>query len=152
MRILQVTTFFEQNGGVEKAVEDLSTSLAQNHSVQVLSSRHGHTIHEQFQTLRLTKAGGRVSLAGRPISISFSRFLSSYDVDVVHYHLPCPLAVFSHFLFPPRARVSVVTWHHDLVRNPFFNALMAPFLKKFLQKMDAIFVTAPAIVDILISF
>jgi rhamnosyl/mannosyltransferase len=57
------------------------------------------------------------------------------------------MAVLAHVVSRPQATVQVATWHHDLVRHQVFNTLMRPLLERFLTGMDAIFVTAPAMIE-----
>jgi len=146
LEILQVTTFFTEHGGVEKSVSDLSHALSQKHEVSVLCTQKGASVDKMIERVAVTACGSRFSLSGRPISFNFPQRLGARTVDVVHYHLPCPIAVLSTRLSSPRAKVKIATWHHDLVRHQAFNTMLSPFLDRFLAEMDAIIVTAPALI------
>jgi len=147
LNILQVTTFFTEHGGVEKSVADLSHSLADAHSVRVLCTTRGNTVRRVSGKVDVVAAGGAIAVNGRPFSPSFARELQQQTVDVVHYHLPCPMAVLSAPFVAPRAKASVATWHHDLVRHKLFNLVTHPLVDRFLDRVDSIIVTAPALID-----
>lgn len=147
MQILHVSTFFNEHGGVEKSVSDICRFLARNHSVHVLSTQKGKTERFVRDGIHVTASGASLTLSGRPLSISFPSLIRGYEVDVVHYHLPCPIAVFTDFFARPKAKVRVATWHHDLVRHPAFNASMAIPLERFLESLDLIMVTAPQLIE-----
>jgi len=146
--ILQVSTFFTHHGGVEKSVNDLVHGLKLDHDVKVLCTRSGAgTTVENEDGVEVTSVGSAISLSGRPVALRFPHELRRKTADVVHYHLPFPLAAGSHLLASPRAKLSVATWHHDLVRNPTFNRCIKPMMEAFLDRMDLILVTAPPMIE-----
>ncbi|MGH9550239.1 MAG: glycosyltransferase [Terriglobales bacterium] len=147
MKVLQVSTFFTEHGGVERSVADLSSALAVEHDVSVLCTRKGESTRDSFNGIDVTAAGGQITLSGRPLAMNFPIELSARSVDVVHYHLPCPIAVVSQFAFAPKAKIKVATWHHDLVRHKLFNQLLGPANDRFLNTLDRIIVTAPALIE-----
>lgn len=148
LNVLQISTFFTEHGGVEKSVADLSYGLAsKQHNVRVLCTVHGRGNTDRINGVQVESVGSVLTLAGRPLSCFFPKALSNQYADVAHYHLPCPIAVFSAPVARPRATVQVATWHHDLVRHKLFNKTMQPFMERFLRELDAIFVTAPALIE-----
>jgi glycosyltransferase involved in cell wall biosynthesis len=147
VRILHVSTFFNEHGGVEKSVSDLCRGLASTHRLDVLCTARGPSTKRELENISVTAAGGFLSMSGRPISPAFVDYIRNYDVDVVHYHLPCPMAVLSNSLARPRAKIRVATWHHDLVRHRLFNIALTPLLNRFLESLDSIIVTAPQLID-----
>jgi len=146
--ILQVSTYFADIGGVEKSVTDLVQGLKPNHNVAVLCTKHGAgtTVHSH-DGIEITSVGSPITLSGRPMAFSFPHELRRKSADVVHYHLPFPLAAGSHLLGAPKAKLSVATWHHDLVRNPAFNRFIKPMMEAFLDRMDLILVTSPPMIE-----
>ena len=145
--VLQVSTFFGENGGVEKSVSDLSHALAEKLRVQVLCTAQGKTTREHIGKLRVTAAGGALAVSGRPLSLSFASEIAKQNVDVAHYHLPCPIAVLTEPFASPAARVRIATWHHGLVRHKAFDAITRPLVDHFLRSMDAIIVTSPQLIE-----
>lgn len=146
--ILQVSTFYSDLGGVEKAVSDLVFGLKADNIVQILCTKHGAgTTLRTVDGVNVLSVGGRFSISGRPLAVDFPFELAKQQCDVVHYHLPFPLAMLGHITAKPNARISVATWHHDLVRHPTFNRVMRPLTERFLDQVDVIIATAPALID-----
>jgi rhamnosyl/mannosyltransferase len=147
LKVLQITTFFNEHGGVEKSVSDLSHALADRHAVSVLCTTGGPTVRRASGAVSVTAAGSVISISGRPLSGQFAAELKKHEADVAHYHLPCPMAIISHPFVQPKAKIKVATWHHDLVRHQLFNNAMRPLMHRFLDSLDSIIVTAPALIE-----
>jgi len=146
--VVQISTFFSDHGGVEKSVSDLVSGLKREHDVHVLCTHNVvKTKREERDGVKVTAVGAPFGIQGRPLSATFPLELGRQECDVAHYHLPFPLAMASHILRAPRARLTVATWHHDLVRHARFNKMIQPLLESFLDKVDVIIVTAPALID-----
>lgn len=148
LSVLQISSFYSNMGGVEKSVSDLVSGLKREHDVRVLCTQKGtRTSRERLDGVNVTSVGGVISFSGRPLAHTFPWELRRQHCDVVHYHLPFPLAMAAHVISAPRARLKVATWHHDLVKNPRFNKMMRPLLEMFLDDLDVILVTAPALIE-----
>lgn len=145
--VTQVCVFMQELGGVERAVHDLAQAIRTECGVNILCTRRGQTETVTTDGITITRAGSRLQVSGRPLSIDFLRFLNECRADVVHYHLPFPLATFGQLITPPKARKIVVTWHHDINRYPAFNAMYSPLLGRFLDAVDGIVVGAPPMVQ-----
>ena len=65
------------------------------------------------------------------------------EADIVHYHVPWPLADLLYF-HAGRNRPAIVTYHSDIVRQKRLNTLYAPLLHAFLSRVDRIVATSPA--------
>lgn len=146
--VVQISTFFSDHGGVEKSVSDLVSGLKNDHDVRVLCTHNEvKTSREHRDGILVTAVGAPFGIQGRPMAATFPLELGRQQCDVAHYHLPFPLAMASHLLAAPKTRLTVATWHHDLVRHARFNKMIQPILESFLDKMDMIIVTAPALIE-----
>lgn len=146
--VVQISTFYSDHGGVEKSVSDLVLGLKSEHDVRVLCTHNStKTSREERDGIMVTAVGAPFGIQGRPMAATFPLELGRQKCDVAHYHLPFPLAMASHLLSAPKARLTVATWHHDLVRHAKFNKMIQPLLESFLDRMDIIIVTAPALIE-----
>ncbi len=146
--VVQISTFYSDHGGVEKSVSDLVAGLKVDHDVSVLCTHsHSRTRHDAVDGVPVTAVGRIVEIQGRPLAAMFPWELRRYNCDVAHYHLPFPLAMASHLISAPKSRLTVATWHHDLVKHPRFKRFIEPLLESFLDRIDMIIVTAPALVE-----
>lgn len=97
---------------------------------------------ESINGVRVRRAEGVGSVRSMPISVSFLYWLwrESKDTDVLHVHLPFPLAAFGLWLLRPKQKL-VVTWHSAIVRQKFLGKLVKPFVSWVLRRADEIIVT-----------
>src|SRR5271170_1710226 len=63
LRILHVSTFFNEHGGVEKSVSDLCRGLASAHQLDVLCTAIGHSTKRKLENISVTAAGGLLSVS-----------------------------------------------------------------------------------------
>ncbi len=153
MKVLQLSKFYPPaHGGIEAVARDLSAGLvAQGVQVQVLCAHHRlrHVDEHDALGVRITRAA------------SFGLFLSTSMApalpwllrrrvadpgqapDVIHVHMPDPLAAIAVWFARPRARV-VLHWHSDVVRQRLSMALYRPLQRWLLQRADAVIATSPA--------
>jgi rhamnosyl/mannosyltransferase len=64
------------------------------------------------------------------------------DADIIHIHLPNPIAVLAYLASGHPGRL-VVTYHSDTVRQKILGALFEPFLHQALRRSSAIIATSP---------
>lgn len=146
--IRHICMFYSELGGVERAVMNLVDGLKHRHEVDVLCSKHGRGVQiENVRGVTVTRAGSPLSIAGRPFSRSFIHHLAGTKADVLHYHLPCPLATIGHLTYRPESKVTVATWYHEMQRYPVVNAAQLVMLKLLFKDIDAIIVPSPAMID-----
>lgn len=151
MQILQVNKFYHPIvGGIESVVKQLAEGVQERgHGSRVLTAiergRGEKTTVADIPVRRVSSLGTSLSV---PLAPTFPFHLSRAvrNVDIVHYHLPNPLAVVSHFLSRPNAP-TIVTYHSDIVRQDRALRLYRPLLEKFLDDMDHIITTSPQLRD-----
>jgi len=146
LRCLQLAKFYPPvNGGIETTVRDIAEGLTRQYwSVEILCSHtERNTVHESaaIPVTRVASWGlvASTSLSPSLISRLFSR---QSEQDVIHVHLPNPMANLALFLTRPRAKV-VVHWHSDIVKQKRLLKLYAPLQSWLLKRADAIIATSP---------
>ena len=149
MRVLQLGKFFPPTfGGIEVVTWELAEGLHEaGGAVEVLCANQGlATVHER------AAAGYRVSRAGswgRLLATSMSPALvvellrRRLAYDVVHVHMPDPMAAAAIWAARPSARL-VVHWHSDIVRQRRGLVLYKPLQDWLLARADAVIATSDA--------
>jgi rhamnosyl/mannosyltransferase len=150
--VLQVGKYYHpQVGGVERVVRRLAEGLSERgHRARVLVARpRGLPVREDVDGVPVRRTGTLGSLLSVPVAPGFPVALheARRGADVIHYHLPNPLAVLSHLALPDPDAVVVVTHHGDVVRQSAAMGLYRPLLNRFLDGVDHGFVSAPAMLD-----
>jgi len=149
--VLQVSKYYPPYvGGLEYVVERTATGLAAggDRSRVLAAVDDGWTGRRTVDGVEVTKPRTLGAVLSQPVSPTFPVHLRrlAADADVVHYHLPNPLAVVSAAV-APRDTPTVATYHSDIVRQERAMALYEPVLRRFLDRVDAVVTTSPQVRD-----
>ncbi|HIF9056733.1 TPA: glycosyltransferase [Photobacterium damselae] len=149
MRILQLSKFYKPySGGLETVVADISEGVSNNHEVTVLATDNSdQKTSEKINEVNILRSKEWFSFA----SVSFApKYIINYlnkvkEMDIIHVHLPNPLANFSIFLgwflfYKPKK--IVVHWHSDIIKQKTILKYYKPFQNWLLKKSDIIIVTS----------
>lgn len=71
--------------------------------------------------------------------------LSSW-ADVIHFHSPWPFADLLNLLVDCK-KPKIMTYHSDIVRQKFLNAVYAPLMRHTMRSMDIVVATSPAYIE-----
>jgi rhamnosyl/mannosyltransferase len=88
--------------------------------------------------------GTHFSTAASPMQVIKALILHrKQPFDVVHLHLPNPLAHITSWLLP-RSVKRVITWHSDIIKQKRLLSIYLPFLRRFVSSADAVIAATPA--------
>lgn len=153
MRVLHLGKFFPPvHGGIETVTRDLADGLAgRNVDVTVLAFSRDPESESRGDAERpygVLRARARRVVASMPLSLEYCRWMHRQlaSADIVHVHVPNPLATIALWLFKPRARI-VVHWHSDIVRQRVLLIPFLPFQRWMLRRADAIITASPPYAD-----
>jgi rhamnosyl/mannosyltransferase len=152
MHLLQASKFYyPEVGGIEEVVRATAEGMSRRgHESRVLVSvprgTGSHDVVDGIPVTRTTSLGVAKSV---PLSPTFPIRLwqASRTADIIHHHLPNPLSVVSHLTMPSPGAPVVATYHSDIVRQRTALKLYQPFLHRFLDDLDHIFVTSPNLLE-----
>ena len=149
MKVLQLSKFYPPHmGGIESVTWELTEGLARaGVSVDVLCANQGpRGSHEAMPSGYGVR---RVGSWGRLQSTSIAPGLIAYlarmvrGVDVLHVHMPDPMAALAIYLVRPRCAV-LLHWHSDVVRQRTALRVYAPLQQWLLNRADAVIATSSA--------
>jgi rhamnosyl/mannosyltransferase len=151
MKVLQLSKFYPPfRGGIETAVHALTEGLVSlGISVEVLcSGTRRETQRDEFPGYRVTRAGswGRVLSTSMAPELIREMRRRRFTQDVIHVHMPDPMAALALYLNRPDARI-VVHWHSDVIRQKISRKLYEPLQTWLLQTADAVVVTTQTYAD-----
>lgn len=152
MRVLQLAKFYPPDcGGIETVVRELAQGLnRRGWPTDVLCAHRGRESVEEHQAegFRVMRAGSFGMLQSTSISpalVAWTRRLAP-DYDIIHVHMPNPLAALALWRARPRARV-VVHWHSDVIRQRVALKLYEPLQRWLLARADTVIVTSQPYAD-----
>ncbi|MFN3472278.1 MAG: glycosyltransferase, partial [Aquificaceae bacterium] len=104
------------------------------------------TVFENYEGVDVIRLGIVGVLASQPIALNYrqeiNKLLKNFEPDIIHVHLPNPLAVLSLLSVDIKNSKVVVHWHSDIVRQRFLKIFYKPFENLFLKRADKIITTS----------
>lgn len=150
MKILQVNKlYYPHIGGIETVVQNIAEGLNDRTEMEVLVCQpKGKAMSEVVNEVFVSRSGSMGTLFSMPISLSFiSDFKQkAKNADVVHVHLPFPLADLACIMSEYKGKV-VISWHSDVVKQKKLMFFYKPILKRFLRRADKIIVATKGHID-----
>jgi len=148
MKILHVGKFYPPHmGGIETHLQDLCCALRTSIDLQVIvSSDDRRTFEETVNGVAVSRLGTWFSLASTPCCPGMVRKIRNSAADIVHLHLPNPMAVIAYLLSGHRGRL-IISYHSDTVRHRLLSALFNPILHEALRRSSAIIASSKAYQD-----
>lgn len=144
LRILEVNkAYYPHVGGIETLVRLYSEELVRNYDadVKVLVCRddRGKTVRQRINGIEVTRAASLGTFFKCPVSLTFIRLFRKMakNADVIHIHMPFPLADAAALLSGFRGRI-VLSWHSDIVKQKKLMLIYKPFMKWLLSRADAV--------------
>ncbi len=149
MRILHIGKFWPPPfGGMETVLRDLVQETSRHARVDVLVANHENrtTVERLRNKGILVRAASRGTAAGVSIAAGFPallrRLLAGRHYDIIHIHLPNPLAHGALMLTGWKGKV-LLHWHSDIIRQRNLLHLYGPFMKRLLDRADVILAATP---------
>lgn len=148
MRILQFGKFYPPDlGGIEKVMQDLCDGLRQRGIIcDVLCSNSSNLYQEDTTsygaTIYRTASFGKIaSTSISPQMIVKLRELIN-DYDIIHIHLPDPMATLALFFSNHKNKKIIIHWHSDIINQRFLLNFFLPLQSWILNCADSIITTS----------
>jgi rhamnosyl/mannosyltransferase len=152
MKVLQLSKFYwPVMGGIETVAWELTEGLNRaGIATDVLCSNQAprstrETFASGYQVVRAASWGMLLSTSMAPAMI-FALRRAAPAYDIIHVHMPDPMAALALWAVRPKARV-VLHWHSDVVRQSKALKLYQPLQTWMLKRADAIVATSHAYAD-----
>lgn len=149
MKVLQLSKFYPPvRGGIEMTVWELTEALNRRgiYTDVMCANARMFTRRERaptgYDVLRVGSLGKVLSTSMAP-AMPWHLARRRYGYDLVHVHMPDPMAALALSLARPRARL-VVHWHSDVVRQRRAMRLYEPLQSWLLESCDAVIATTEA--------
>ncbi len=143
-RVLHVGKFYPPHmGGIETHLRGLCTELRKSLDVEVIVANEDHRgVQEILDGVPVSRMATWLTVASSPLCPGIIPRLRAFRGDIVHLHLPNPVAVLAYLASGHRGRL-VSTYHSDTIRQRFLGAAFEPFLHAALRRSAAIITTSP---------
>ncbi len=150
LRVLQLGKYFEPfKGGIELVSYQLGLALNTDEiECDILCFNHDDSIHDINVDFKVIRAHSLFKIASTNFSWAYIKELRALmdDYDILHVHLPNPMAHLAIMLCQPRAKL-VLHWHSDIINQKILEMFYSPFLKRLIKQSAAVIGATPAHVE-----
>lgn len=150
LKILEINKlYFPETGGIERVIQQIAEGLADKTDMKVLAcQRKGKGKTEVVNGVKVRKSGSLGIAFSMPISLSFFMdfIRMRKDRDIIHIHMPFPLADVAVCLLGFNGKV-VLWWHSDVIRQKRLMRFYRPFLIRLLKRADLIIAATQGHID-----
>lgn len=131
-------------GGIERHVRDISETLSQRgwKVTALVCADHQEASDEFIHGVRVIRIPRWGTVLSQPLTWNFANTLLSLKADIVHCHVPFPLAWLAVQNLPTHIPV-ICTWHSDIVRQRFLMPLLSGWEQAFLKRCQTVIATSP---------
>jgi glycosyltransferase involved in cell wall biosynthesis len=148
MRVLQLGKFYDPFvGGMETVLKETCESLAEEVNFQVVVANTRFRTECENRKVPVTRVASMGKLFSCSIAPTYLRWARRFNPDLIHVHLPNPLAELSALLTNRNTPV-VAQFHSDVVRQRNLLKMYGPFLDAFYRRASCIVVPTPRHIDI----
>lgn len=149
LRVLHVGKYYPPApGGMERVVQLLCESERAHVDSQVLvANTVARTVRETRNGVPVTRVASLGAIGSVGVCPGFPAALARIERDVTVIHEPNPVALVSDWV--TRQSGPLVVWFHSEVLRPQwkYRLLYRPFLRRVLQRADAIVVSSPPLAE-----
>ncbi len=148
LRVLHVGKYYPPyRGGMESHLQTLCGELRKSIGVSAIVANETRRLMDSdidgVPVLRLPRW---FRVRSMPVCPAMAREIRRANADIVHLHLPNPLASLAWLLSGVRSRL-VITWHSDIVRQRALARVAQPIEDALLQRAAMIIATSPNYID-----
>jgi rhamnosyl/mannosyltransferase len=134
-------------GGMESALETLCSELKHHVDLNVLvSSETAYDCEESIDGVSVRRLARHFKIGASPICLGLGRALMQSEADIVHIHLPNPVALLTHHYCSLKSDL-ICTYHSDIIRQKVVSSLIHPLHERALSKSSAIICTSPNLIE-----
>jgi rhamnosyl/mannosyltransferase len=147
-RVLHIGKYYyPYHGGFEASLHTLVNGLKDKLQIYVLSSNtQPKTVLEKTDRAIIIRLANFGILFSQPVTLTLPFWLRRIRADIIHLHLPNPLAVIFYLLVSPKAKL-VVSYHNDVIRQRMFMYFLNPLVNRVLERAQVIVATSQNMID-----
>lgn len=151
MKILHISNYYPPYiGGIGEVCYNLANSLVDEKNIEqkvLCFHDKNKRVHETVNRIEVIRAKSCAQIIRQQISFDLfplmRKEMKEFDPDIVHFHMPNPLASLYLLLCLPKKTKLVVHWHSDIVGIKAIYSCVKHLEKAILKRADLILTTSP---------
>jgi rhamnosyl/mannosyltransferase len=134
-------------GGIESHLHALCRELTRSIAVNVIVASETRRLHDgEVDGVRVRRLPRLFNLSATPVCPTIVSEIRRTAADIVHLHLPNPLAALAYLASGHKGRL-VITWHSDIVRQKVIGKMLRPLDDAILARASALIASSPNYVE-----
>jgi len=148
LHVLHVGKYYPPyRGGIESHLHALCRELKKSVVVNVIVANETRRLMDaEFEGVRVRRLPRLFNLASAPVCPTMAAEIRRTAADIVHLHLPNPLASLAYLASGHQGRL-VITWHSDIVRQRTIARVLRPLEEAILRRAGALIASSPNYVE-----
>ncbi|WP_415308690.1 glycosyltransferase [Candidatus Pelagibacter sp. Uisw_099_02] len=142
MRILHITKYFNNFGGIETLTRSICNQLSKKYKKIDILSFSPHNKKNQYikNKYKIINCTSNFVLSSTPFSLSMFCFLKNNinKYDIVHITVPNPWPTILIALFSKKINLLYISWGSDIIKQKLLKVIFNFFQKKLLKKAKRI--------------
>jgi len=148
MKVLQLGKFYDPVvGGMETVLQQICEHTHTQVELHVLVANTRFRTEHEVRGFPITRVASMGIVSSCSIAPSFPLWVRKLDADLIHVHMPNPLAELSALAADGSIPI-VAHFHSDVVRQQRLLKVYGPFLRAFYRRTSAIIVPTPRHIEI----
>jgi glycosyltransferase involved in cell wall biosynthesis len=148
VRVLQLGKFYDPvTGGMETVLKAICENLCDRVDFQVLVANTSFRTEREVRKFPIVRAASLGRLFSMSIAPTYSSWAKKLDADLIHVHIPNPLAELS-ALRVDRSIPILAHFHSDIVRQKSLLKVYRPLLEAFYRRAKCIILPSPRHADV----
>jgi len=134
-------------GGIETHLQTLGNELRRSLTVNVIVANEARRGRQEFvDGIKVTRLANLATVRSMPLCPQLATALRSVRSDIVHLHLPNPVALVAYIISGRRGPL-VLTWHSDIVRQKLWSRMLMPLHRWFVRNAACCIATSPNYIE-----
>jgi len=148
MRVLHLGKFYPPfRGGIESHLQALCRELTKSITVNVIvANETARLLASEIDQVKVRRLPRLFNLGASPVCPTMPGEIRNTRADIIHLHLPNPLAALAYLASGHRGRL-IITWHSDIVRQQTMARMLGPLDNAILRRTSALIASSPNYVD-----
>ena len=140
MKVLHLGKYYYPAvGGIEAQLRNLNKGLKGLNIDQevIVANTKGETSFEEIDGVKIVRLPNLITLFSTPICFGWWKYIKRSDCDILHLHLPNPMASFCLYKRKFKGGL-IISYHSDVVRQKLLKHPLYPITKWLFKRAEAV--------------
>lgn len=145
MKVLHLGKYYHPvPGGIETQLKYLTLGLKEIGVSQkvIVANTERKTSLEKIDEIHVIRLARKGTIFSTPISFGWQKYINEGEYQIIHLHVPNPLATLYLYLYGFEGKL-IVSYHSDIVKQRFLKKVYGPIFSSVLNRAERITIAGP---------